>query len=97
MAAVSSPPIEEPRGLAEWIASLAAEEKDELLARVAGGEGAAVQALLLRRFRAAGGTAPTAAGRTAAELWQAAEDRKAAREKAAEAAPPQGRGPQGGG
>jgi hypothetical protein len=85
VAAASSPPIEEPRGLAEWIASLAAEEKDGLLARVAGGEGAAVQALLLRRFRAVGGTAPTAAGRTAAELWQAASDRKEAREKAAEA------------
>jgi hypothetical protein len=85
VAAVSSPPIEEPRGLAEWIASLAAEEKDGLLARVAGGEGAAVQALLLRRFRAVGGTAPTAAERTAAELWQAASDRKEAREKAAEA------------
>ena len=85
VAAASSPPIEEPRGLAEWIASLAAEEKDGLLARVAGGEGAAVQALLLRRFRAVGGTAPTAAERTAAELWQAASDRKEAREKAAEA------------
>ena len=84
VAAASSPSIEEPRGMAEWIASLAAEEKDELLARVAGGEGAQVQALLLRRFRAAGGSQPTAAGRTAAELWEAAGDRKAVREKAAE-------------
>ena len=53
VAAASSPAIEEPGGLAEWIASLAAEEKDSLLALVAGGEGAQVQALLLRRFRAA--------------------------------------------
>ena len=84
VAAAASPPIEEPRGMEEWVASLAAEEKDALLARVAGGEGAVVQALLLRRFRAVGGTAPTAAGRAAAELWEAAADRKEARAKAAE-------------
>jgi hypothetical protein len=85
VAAASSPAIEEPGGLAEWIASLAAQEKDSLLARVAGGEGAQVQALLLRRFRAASGSlAAGMPGRTAAELWEAAEDRRAAREKAAE-------------
>jgi hypothetical protein len=84
VAAASSPSIEEPRGQTEWIASLAAEEKDELLARVAGGEGAQVQALLMRRFRAARGSQPAAAGRTAAELWEVAEDHKAVREKAAE-------------
>jgi hypothetical protein len=85
VAAASSPAIEEPGGLAEWIASLAAEEKDALLARVADGEGAQVQALLLRRFRAASGSSASAVpGRTAAELWEAAEDRRAAREKAAE-------------
>lgn len=85
VAAASSPAIEEPGGLAEWIASLAAEEKDALLARVAGGEGAQVQALLLRRFRAFSGSSASAVpGRTAAELWEAAEDRRAAREKAAE-------------
>jgi hypothetical protein len=85
VAAASSPAIEEPGGLAAWIASLAAEEKDALLARVAGGEGAQVQALLLRRFRAASGSSAAAVpGRTAAELWEAAEDRRAAREKAAE-------------
>ena len=82
--AAASPPIVEPRGMEEWVASLAAEEKDALLARVAGGEGAVVQALLLRRFRAVGGTAPTGAGRAAAELWEAAADRKEARAKAAE-------------
>jgi hypothetical protein len=85
VAAASSPAIEEPGGLAEWIASLAAEEKDALLARVAGGEGAQVEALLLRRFRAPSGSSASAVpGRTAAELWEAAEDRRAAREKAAE-------------
>jgi len=84
VAAASSPLIEEPRGLAEWIVSLPAQEKDALLARVAAGEGVPVQALLLRRFRAASGAPPTVPARTAAELWQAAGDRKAARAKAAE-------------
>ena len=84
VAAALSPSIEEASGLEEWIASLSAQEKDGLLARVASGESAQVQALLLRRFRAAGGTAPAAPGRTAAELWEAAADRKEARAKAAE-------------
>ncbi len=84
VAAASSPSIQEPEGMAGWIASLPAKEKDALLARVAAGEGAQVQALLLRRFRAAGGSPPAAPGRTAAERWQAAGDRKAAREKAEE-------------
>ncbi len=84
VAAASSPSIQEPSGLAEWVASVPAEEKDALLARVAAGEGGQVQALLLRRFRAASGSPPAAPGRTAAELWQAAGDRKAARAEAAE-------------
>jgi hypothetical protein len=84
VAAAMSPSIEEPRGLAEWIASIPAEEKDALLARVAAGESAQVQALLLRRFRSVSGSPPTAPARTAAELWQAAADRKAARERAEE-------------
>jgi len=84
VAAASSPSIQEPRGMAGWIASLPAKEKDALLARVAAGEGAQVQSLLLRRFRAASGSPPTAPARTAAELWQAAGDRKAARAKTAE-------------
>jgi hypothetical protein len=51
-------------GLPEWIASLKAKEKDALLARVVAGEGAAVQALLSRRFRrACGGNEPAAATR----------------------------------
>jgi hypothetical protein len=84
VAALSSPDIEEPAGLAEWVASLPAEEKDELLTRTAAGEGGQVQALLLRRFRAAGGSATATPGRTAAELWEAAADLKDARVKAME-------------
>ena len=83
MAAAVSPQIQEDRGLAEWIATLPAREKDTLLARVASGEGAQVQAMLLRRFRAAGGSRPAASSRTAAELRQAAGDVTAAREHAA--------------
>jgi hypothetical protein len=84
VAAASSPSIQEPDGMAGWIASLPAAQKDALLSRVAAGEGAQVQALLLRRFRAASGSPPAAPARTAAELWQAAGNRKAARAKAAE-------------
>jgi hypothetical protein len=84
VAAASSPSIQEPEGMAGWITSLPAEQKDALLARVAAGEGAQVRALLLRRFRTASGSPPTAPARTAAELWQAVSNRKAARAKAAE-------------
>jgi hypothetical protein len=84
VAALSSPAIEEPAGLAEWIASRPAEEKDELLTRTAAGEGGQVQALLLRRFRSASGSAAAVPGRTAAELWEAAADLKDARVKAME-------------
>jgi hypothetical protein len=76
---------EDRSGLAEWVGSLPAGEKDALLARVVSGEGAAVQALLLRRFRGvSGGSEPVVATRTAAELCKAAGDRKAAREQAEE-------------
>ena len=68
VAAASSPSVQEPKGMAGWIASLPELEKDALLARVAAGEGAQVQALLLRRFRAASGSPPAAPARTAAEL-----------------------------
>lgn len=84
VAAASSPAIKEPAGLAEWVVALSAEEKDELLTRTAAGEGAQVQALLLRRFRAASGSPQAAPGRTAAELWEAAADLKDARVKAME-------------
>jgi hypothetical protein len=70
--------------MAGWIASLPEQEKDVLLARVAAGEGTQVRGLLLRRFRAASGSPSAASARTAAELWQAAGDRKVARVTAAE-------------
>jgi hypothetical protein len=79
VAAESSPSIEEPRGLAEFLASVEAEEKDALLARVVAGEGAQVQALLLRRFRSVSGvTSAAGPARTAAELWEAVTDFKGA-------------------
>jgi hypothetical protein len=84
VAAEASPPIQEPSGLAEWVASLPAQEKDALLARVAAGEGAQVQALLLRRFRAGSGAPQVASARTAAELYEAAADLAEARAQAAE-------------
>ena len=84
VAAASSPSIQEPEGMAGWITSLPAEQKDALLAQVAAGEGAQVRALLLRRFRTASSSPPAAPARTAAELWQAAGNRKAARAEAAE-------------
>ena len=84
VAAASSPSIQEPEGMAGWITSLPAEQKDALLAQVAAGEGVQVQALLLRRFRTASSSPSAAPARTAAELWQAAGNRKAARAKAAE-------------
>jgi hypothetical protein len=84
VAAEASPSIQEPSGLAEWVASVPVQEKDALLARVAAGEGAQVQALLLRRFRASGDAAPAAPARTAAELYEAAADRAEARAQAAE-------------
>ena len=84
VAAASSPSIQEPEGMTGWITSLPAEQKDALLAQVAAGKGAQVQALLLRRFRTASSSPPAAPARMAAELWQAAGNRKAARAKAAE-------------
>jgi len=88
VAAGASPPAEEPSddGLAEWIASLPAAEKDSFLTMVADGEGTLVQALLLRRFRAdaAGPASHSSPGRTAAELLEAAEARAEGRKKAEE-------------
>ena len=71
-------------GLDDWIATLPVAEKDKLLTMVADGEGAQVQALLLRRFRggALSRNAPHEPARTAAQLWTAAGARKTAREEA---------------
>jgi hypothetical protein len=88
VAAETSPPLEEHTndGLAEWITALPAAEKDTLLRMVADGEGARVQALLLRRFRGGntGTTGRSGSVRTATGLRAAAESRAAERTKAQE-------------
>ena len=88
VAAETSPPLEEPAndGLAEWITTLRAAEKDTLLTMVAAGEGAQVQTLLLRRFRGSdtGTTGRSGSVRTATGLRAAAESRAAERKKAQE-------------
>jgi hypothetical protein len=74
-------------GIADWVTALPASEKDKFLTMVAEGEGAQVEALLVRRFRRESrpaGAAAASAGRTASELLAGAEARRAAR-KAAEA------------
>jgi hypothetical protein len=85
VAAEASPSLkEEPAaGLADWIATLPAAEKDKLLTMVADGEGPQVQALLLRRFRgsAPDQNEPAQAARTAAQLWTAAGARRTVREE----------------
>jgi hypothetical protein len=72
-------------GIADWVTALSASEKDKFLTMVAEGEGAQVEALLVRRFRresGPAGTTPASTGRTAGELLAAAEARRAAREQA---------------
>jgi hypothetical protein len=72
-------------GIADWVTALSASEKDKFLTMVAEGEGAQVEALLVRRFRRESrpaGTTPASAGRTAGELLAAAEARRTAREQA---------------
>jgi hypothetical protein len=72
-------------GIADWVTALPASEKDKFLTMVAEGEGAQVEALLVRRFRResrAAGAAAASAGRTASELLAGAEARRAAREVA---------------
>ncbi len=88
VAAETSPPLEEPANdrRAEWITALPAAEKDTLLRMVADGEGAQVQALLMRRFRGNGTSTTGRSGsiRTATGLRAAAESRAAERKKAQE-------------
>ena len=72
-------------GIADWVTALPASEKDKFLTMVAEGEGAQVEALLVRRFRRESrpaGAAAASAGRTAGELLAGAEARRAAREEA---------------
>ena len=68
----------------EWIASIPAAEKDALLARVAAGEGAQVQALVLRGFRAATGPSSTRRARDPADLLEETANRIDARAAALE-------------
>jgi hypothetical protein len=88
IAAEASPPLVEPanEGLAEWVTALPAAEKDTLLKMAANGEGAQVQALLLRGFRGidTGTTGRSGSGRTATGLRATAERRAAERKKAEE-------------
>jgi len=72
-------------GIADWVTALPASEKDKFLTMVAEGEGAQVEALLVRRFRRESRPADTtaaSAGRSAGELLAAAEARRDAREQA---------------
>jgi hypothetical protein len=87
VAAEASGPLVAPShdGIADWVTALPASEKDKFLTMVAEGEGAQVEALLVRRFRRESrpaGTTPASTGRTAGELLAAAEARRAAREQA---------------
>jgi hypothetical protein len=71
---------DEPGGIGEWIVSLPVPAKDELLGRVASGEGVQVEALLLCQFRESVPGRSAAAGapaRTAGELRDAAAAYKA--------------------
>ena len=71
-------------GLAEWITELPGAEKDTLLTMVADGEGAQVQALLLRRGSDTGTAGRSGSVRIATGLRAAAERRAAERKKAQE-------------
>ena len=85
-AAQASPPlgkvVDDPSGLAAWVAGLPVAEKDRLLARVLQGEAERVRMELLRRYR--GDTVPTAslpARRTVAGLLEDATRRRTDRER----------------
>jgi len=85
-AATASPALEQADGqrdMADWIAGLPDAEKNALLLRVADGEGSYVQASLQRGFRASQPKTEASPGRrTVAELLDAAEARRTAREAA---------------
>lgn len=68
----------------DWPARLPSEARSTRCSRAASGEGAQARALRLRRSRTASSSAASA--RTAAELWQAADVRKAAVERGKAAA-----------
>ncbi|MGH3422691.1 MAG: hypothetical protein ACRDOD_24210, partial [Streptosporangiaceae bacterium] len=69
-------------GIADWVAALPTSEKDKFLTMAAEGEGAQVEALLVRQFRREtrpAGDAAASTGRTASGLLAGSEARKAAR------------------
>jgi hypothetical protein len=73
-------------GIADWLTALPASEKDKFLTMAAQGEGAQVEALLVRQFRRESrpaGTTTASTGRTAGELLAGAEARLTAREAVA--------------
>jgi hypothetical protein len=87
-AAATSPPSIDiapaPEQLAAWVHGLAEQEKDELILRVLSGEDAHLRTELLRRFR--GGQQPREsqpAGRTVAQLLDAAARQREDRERRA--------------
>lgn len=72
-------------GIADWVTALPPSEKDKFLTMVAEGEGAQVEALLVRRFRRESrpaGTTAASTGRTASGLLAGAEARRVARKEA---------------
>jgi hypothetical protein len=72
-------------GIADWVTALPASEKGKFLTMVAQGEGAQVEALLVRRFRQESrppGATAVSARRTASDLLAGAEARRVAREEA---------------
>lgn len=86
VAAAASPPLtsaaDDPHALVSWIAGLPVEEKDRLLARVAGDEAAVVRMELLHRFRGGSVDRPVEANvRTVADLLDGAERHRAQRER----------------
>ncbi|MBM4321898.1 MAG: hypothetical protein FJ125_18670, partial [Deltaproteobacteria bacterium] len=92
VAAESSPPLEERTPnlpeIRQWVAALPAGEKDDLLARLIGGEDSALASLLLRRFleardRRSGREADQAQRRSVGELLGAAEEHAAERRRVA--------------
>ncbi|GLZ14783.1 hypothetical protein Acsp04_50180 [Actinomadura sp. NBRC 104425] len=88
VAAQASPPLARPkddaRDLTDWIKNLPDRDKDELLRRVAQGQGAQVQMELMRQFRG-GHDGPGNGRRTVAELLDAAAEFRNERERREEA------------
>jgi hypothetical protein len=85
VAAEASDPIRDKaapsqKQLAAWVRALPEKEKDELILRVLAGKDAHLRTELLRRVRGGKATQPRAAGRTVAQLLDAAERHRDERE-----------------